>query len=190
MPFRHLYYGKGGFTLRGTKRVGFWGEDKYSKYSKIDDEWNNSEQRDIVLSYLLTGIAIAGWAGNSRCRACGAPNGSLDIVTPDGKWYHPNGYFHYILDHNVKPPDELISDAITWSKEPNVEIAEFEKKPFEKRSISVLFPNMGGRCLFWTKDGYLERIAQIFEIQILTLFYLLYHGGRLNFFCFYLSFFL
>jgi hypothetical protein len=44
--------------------------------------------------------------GFSRCRLCGIPNGSITFNYNGWKW--PNGFKHYIREHNVLPNAEFV----------------------------------------------------------------------------------
>ncbi|MFF7456750.1 hypothetical protein [Kitasatospora sp. NPDC008115] len=44
--------------------------------------------------------------GVSRCRLCSRANGSRDFT--DGRYLWPEGLAHYVLDHNVRLPDEFL----------------------------------------------------------------------------------
>ena len=49
---------------------------------------------------------LIGYMGYAHCRSCSLKNnGSSDIVVSykNTKWIFPEGYLHYIKDHNVKP---------------------------------------------------------------------------------------
>ncbi len=43
--------------------------------------------------------------GFSTCRICGHANGSAEYATDHWEW--PNGFGHYISDHNVEPTPEF-----------------------------------------------------------------------------------
>lgn len=45
-----------------------------------------------------------GW---STCRVCGAHNGSSEYSLNGWKW--PEGFQHYVKDHNVKPTDAFLT---------------------------------------------------------------------------------
>lgn len=48
---------------------------------------------------------IRGYRGSSRCRLCDQSNGSYEYEL-DG-WIWPEGYMHYLRDHNVTPNEEF-----------------------------------------------------------------------------------
>ena len=45
------------------------------------------------------------YKGFSYCRICGIQNGSTEYVRDNWTW--PEGYLHYIIEHNVSPTDEF-----------------------------------------------------------------------------------
>jgi hypothetical protein len=47
--------------------------------------------------------------GYSRCRICGKDNGAAEYT--DGTYVWPEGLAHYIYDHAVRLPDELVAHA-------------------------------------------------------------------------------
>ena len=46
-----------------------------------------------------------GYYGNSTCRICKKQNGSLEYYTTLFRW--PEGYKHYLINHNVPPTPEF-----------------------------------------------------------------------------------
>lgn len=49
---------------------------------------------------------IERYKGRSTCRICGQNNGSIEYSLDNWSW--PDGIFHYIKDHNVKPLKKFI----------------------------------------------------------------------------------
>lgn len=50
------------------------------------------------------------YRGCSHCRLCDQVNGNKEFSL--GKWVWPDGYMHYIKDHNVKPSDAFYKFVI------------------------------------------------------------------------------
>jgi len=98
--------------------VGFWSDEHLDTALPhprefIDPAWS-SQERAIVANYLRNGQEHASYRGFSYCRFhCGKPStqmGSRDLT--DGVYVWPQGFVHYIEDHNVKPPQEFISHVL------------------------------------------------------------------------------
>jgi hypothetical protein len=51
------------------------------------------------------------YMGFSECRLCNKPNGSKEyyIIDENKKYIFPEGYLHYIEEHNIIPSDEFIN---------------------------------------------------------------------------------
>ena len=75
----------------------------------IDAQWT-SDDRGWVSAYFRYGILARAYMGPSVCRICGARNGSREYT--DGTFLWPEGFVHYIVEHDVKPPDEVIAWAV------------------------------------------------------------------------------
>lgn len=110
------------------KKIGFWREARKpvgemfhmiygqgtieSSYPDVNDcidpEWKRDHFKEYlqVTSYLAAGRIKDAYAGSSCCRICGMSNGSCDIT--DDIWVWPEGFLHYIIEHNVKPPQKFI----------------------------------------------------------------------------------
>ena len=75
----------------------------------VDATWSPRE-RDAVIRYLEAGRRGESWMGYSLCRFCGIENGSCDRT--DGVYVWPDGFAHYLREHNVKPPFEFLVHAL------------------------------------------------------------------------------
>ena len=56
-------------------------------------------------------IHYKGW---SRCRICNCMNGTTEHVSKSFRW--PEGYIHYIRDHNVKPDEDFYNAVMKQTK--------------------------------------------------------------------------
>jgi hypothetical protein len=72
----------------------------------IDESWSNQE-RELVASYFEHGFRPWAFAGQSYCRLCGKVNGSAELT--DGAYLWPEGLAHYIREHSVKLPNEVLA---------------------------------------------------------------------------------
>jgi hypothetical protein len=97
-----------------VRLIGYWascwssvdGPDWPDPRDFIDVTWSDQE-RNLVASYLEQGDVPWAQAGLSTCRLCGKPNGSAELT--DGVFLWPEGLAHYVRDHSVRLPDEVIS---------------------------------------------------------------------------------
>jgi len=119
------------------KKVGFWREARKpmgemfhmtygqgpieSSYPDVNDfvdaMWrkNHFDEYTTVVAYLMEGQIKDAYKGSSQCRICGKTNGSCDIT--DGVWVWPEGFLHYIVNHDVKPPQEFVDYVTEKMKE-------------------------------------------------------------------------
>jgi hypothetical protein len=104
-----------------AKKVGFWRPHPAvaSHYDASDPEMSlpwpgdlidpsfDPRLRAMVAAYLLEPkFKGTRYKGTSRCRLCGKMNGSADYS--DGTYTWPQGYAHYVRDHGVRPPQDLV----------------------------------------------------------------------------------
>lgn len=82
----------------------------------VDLDWKRSE-RETVASYLNGGRPVTIGSGCSPCRICGASNGFEEFT--DGIYQWPEGLAHYVLDHAVRLPDEVIEHALKRAAQAN-----------------------------------------------------------------------
>lgn len=92
--------------------IGYWHNDFAKDFPDpgkfVDDDWNEEERQTISI-YLKSAPALPYAAGGvSWCRfRCGISDlGSLEFT--DGKYIWPEGLPHYIDEHKVKLPREVI----------------------------------------------------------------------------------
>ena len=92
------------------KRIGYWRSSDRSDlpdpHEFIDTSWDTHD-RDVLASYFDSGTVLRTFRGQSECRICGkSDNGSAEYT--DGTLLWPEGFAHYIRDHSVRPPEELL----------------------------------------------------------------------------------
>jgi hypothetical protein len=105
-------------NLVSRKALGYW----CSKYEPnlpnpkdyVDVNWDVNE-RSKVIAYLKNGKRFMSWRGFSSCRMCKLWRNGADCLT-DGTYIWPEGFAHYLEEHNVKPPDEFIKYVLSMSK--------------------------------------------------------------------------
>jgi hypothetical protein len=93
-----------------VRLIGYWRSDTDDGWPDprdlIDETWD-ARERDLVASYLSQGFVPWTAAGIARCCLCGNPNGSAELT--DGVFLWPEGLAHYVRDHSVRLPAEVIS---------------------------------------------------------------------------------
>jgi hypothetical protein len=110
----------------GNLIIGYWAShqdsnrDRYNgKYpwpeDFVDPNWCGPE-KDLVVAYLNRGKTVNYYKGYSCCRICGkTKNGSFERT--DDKYTWPEGFVHYVSEHNVKPAQEFIDHVLNSSPE-------------------------------------------------------------------------
>jgi len=95
------------------KEIGYWREKENSNENlpwpqegKLSDEVKQK-----VVDYLNKGKEYEAWLGWSNCRICGKMNGSICMT--DGEFVYPEGYSHYIKDHNIMPDIGLLAKVLS-----------------------------------------------------------------------------
>jgi hypothetical protein len=75
----------------------------------VDTTWS-TEERSAVASYLDAGEPVLLFCGISSCRLCGGANGCGE--RSDGSYLWPDGLTHYVRDHSVRLPDEVLQHVL------------------------------------------------------------------------------
>lgn len=95
------------------KLIGYWRSEQHPEcpdpHDLIDDQWDEDE-RHVVWWYLSSGTTAGAYMGLSPCRLCGKPNGALEYT--DGVYQWPEGLAHYVADHSVRLPTEIVAHAL------------------------------------------------------------------------------
>lgn len=93
--------------------IGYWRNEDHPEYPDphdlVDESWDENERHQ-VWAYLSSGTMVAAYMGLSPCRICGKDNGSLEYS--DGTYQWPEGLAHYVYDHAVRMPWELVEHAV------------------------------------------------------------------------------
>ncbi len=95
------------------KQVGYW---RKKEESNENLPWPTEgrlplETKRKVVEYLNNGKLHMAWMGRSSCRICGKMNGTTCLT--DGEFVYPEGYSHYIIDHNIMPDLELLTKILS-----------------------------------------------------------------------------
>jgi hypothetical protein len=92
--------------------IGYWRNDQHPEYPDPTDfvfEPLPEEQRDLLVTALENGARVRFFMGYSTCRICGQLNGISELTDGEHQW--PEGLVHYIKDHNVSLPVEVMSSV-------------------------------------------------------------------------------
>jgi hypothetical protein len=87
---------------------GDWASDYPDPREWVDPEWDEDE-RHATWFYFASGTLFRTFMGFSLRRICGQNNGAVEYT--DGTYVWPEGLAHYIYDHAVRLPDELVAHA-------------------------------------------------------------------------------
>lgn len=100
------------------KIYAYWAENKNEKSSfpfPVENSWNdtNENKQKIInkLQALYNSGRIYGYKGDSKCRICNCINGSREssiTINKNLSFVIPEGYFHYLIEHNVIPHKFLL----------------------------------------------------------------------------------
>jgi hypothetical protein len=94
---------------RELKSIGYWRDEQHPEYPDPNDfvsEALPDEKRDLLVHALENGARTRFFMGYSTCRICGQQNGNGELTDGEHQW--PEGLVHYITDHNVSLPPEII----------------------------------------------------------------------------------
>lgn len=94
--------------------VGYWSDGDDNGYpdvrTQVDASWDEKEKNK-VLHYLRNRVTRSRrFRGSSTCRICNDRNGSCEDT--DGVYTWPEGFAHYIKEHDVKPTQAFITHVL------------------------------------------------------------------------------
>jgi hypothetical protein len=93
-------------------RIGYWrseASDGLPDPADWIDVTMSDEERWAVADYLDGGFVTSSECGWSNCRICGRMNGHREVS--DGSYVWPQGLSHYVRDHWVRLPSEVVAHA-------------------------------------------------------------------------------
>jgi hypothetical protein len=96
--------------VAAVRLIGYWRGSNSPEWPDpaafVDESWSAHERR-FVGEYLTNGQRMPyASAGVSLCRLCGKPNGADEFT--DGSYLWPEGLAHYVTDHAVRLPAQVI----------------------------------------------------------------------------------
>lgn len=93
--------------------IGYWRNQDHPDYPDprdlVDESWDE-DQRHAMWFYLCGGTMAVAFMGLSPCRMCGKQNGALEYT--DGTYQWPEGPAHYVAEHAVRLPLDLVEHAM------------------------------------------------------------------------------
>ncbi len=130
----------------------------------VDSEWNQKEKNDVIKHLKKSQFLPSVSAGHSYCRLCNKKdNGNRE--KSDGKFVWPEGFLHYVEEHNVKPPKEFIDNCINndnnqlinWDQECEFDNEWWNMQRGKETPKSKSF-----------KDPYIETYPKFYNIKLKT----------------------
>ena len=110
---RHHYAMSQKVTLKG---IGYWKDEECRRYPQpqwlVETGWH-AQDLDRIIGYLRSGKTYFSCLGYSHCRFSDCRdknrerNGDSDFT--DGVWVWPEGLAHYVEQHSVILPEEIVS---------------------------------------------------------------------------------
>ena len=99
-----------------SKQIGYWRqyETENSELPWPTEGRLPTETKELIAKFLNSGKELYAWRGFSTCRICGKLNGSV-CLTKDN-FIYPEGYAHYIVDHNIQPDLDLLVHVLSKNK--------------------------------------------------------------------------
>ncbi len=88
-------------------KEGFWWSVREPNlpFPESKPRWSKKKKFLDALSVLEAKATRNLYRGISRCRLCGEANGNAEFTNKNWTW--PQGYRHYIDDHDVRPSREF-----------------------------------------------------------------------------------
>ena len=113
---RHYFPEKSRLMLMDFDRA--QAESKRLIEEQTDPTWKEQhpEVYEAVVAYLSTPDREVAYRGYSSCRVCGCSNG--DCTYYRDEFEYPEGYIHYIREHGMRPPQEVILAALRTKAKP------------------------------------------------------------------------
>jgi len=99
--------------MEDRRPIGYWRNERHPEFpepqSLVDATWDDDE-RHMVWAYLSSGTMVVSGMGMSPCRICGEDNGAVEYT--DGVYQWPEGLAHYVSEHAVRLPGEVVAHAV------------------------------------------------------------------------------
>jgi hypothetical protein len=109
----HVGYSGETVVMEHRRLIGYWRNEHHPEFpepqSLADETWDEDE-RHMVCAYLSSGTVVVSYMGMSPCRLCAEDNGALEYT--DGVYQWPEGLAHYVSEHGVRLPEELVAHVL------------------------------------------------------------------------------
>lgn len=97
------------------KIIGYWKGPQSEQYphpsALVDLDWDEDEKQQVI-DYLNQGKPIFHYRGFSWCRfGCSREVDMGTSEMTDGEFVWPEGFVHYVVEHNIKPPTQFIQQC-------------------------------------------------------------------------------
>jgi len=99
LKFKNVGYWRGGYFLARPKVEDF-----------IDPSWDSQERESVLDHVADRKHERRSLGGSARCRLCKRGVGRQEVN--DGIWQWPQGLYHYITEHDVKPDQAFIDHCM------------------------------------------------------------------------------
>lgn len=97
--------------------IGYWrGEGRPNLPNAtdfVDASWDEDERFEVI-AHLEHAMIVRKQMGCSRCRFCGALNGSLELS--DGTYVWPEGLAHYLREHDLRLPQMFVDHVRAFAE--------------------------------------------------------------------------
>lgn len=124
-------------TSQSLRLIGYWLGPEAPGWPDVRsfvDPSLDAVLRDRAVRYLRSGTVFVAYAGKSRCRICGQENGSTELT--DGLHFvWPQGLVHYVEEHGIGLPPEVIAamDVVP----PPVDVHELERRMLDTNELTI-----------------------------------------------------
>jgi hypothetical protein len=98
------------------KALGYWSSNREPELpdpSEFVGEWDGSAVKAKVVEYVKRAPFVLQWRGSSYCRFKCGKRGMGSTCLTDGVYVWPEGFYHYLEEHDVVPPPEFIEHVLS-----------------------------------------------------------------------------
>lgn len=94
--------------MKKTRYEGYWSSKQEPDFPTPVHNDKPFLDKDLIVKKIISVQSRLGqrhYKGFSKCRCCGAINGSGEYSHKG--WIWPEGFLHYIIEHNIEPTEEF-----------------------------------------------------------------------------------
>lgn len=132
-----------------TRALGFWfseSEPRLPHPARLVGPLVVESERSRLATYLESGSVSETWRGHSYCRVCGQKELRYRDFT-DGRWMWPEGLAHYVREHGVSLPDDIVLDAQSASFVCRAGVARAALGGADEHAWWIAWARARGACL-------------------------------------------